>query len=379
MTGFLDGLRTIAAFGVLSAHCLLWTGWPGLGLHFWPSPGMLAKLAVDLFMIISGFLMAYNAHGREAQEPLASPETWLIFYVRRIFRIAPAYYLSLAVAILFSQQFLGGYILLADRLDGFRDSYYNARDISYSFDNILLHATFVFGLSPTASFSTQLPDWSLSLEMQFYLCFPFLMLAIRRFGVLTVAMVMVPACLVAAHLWAPTFREPSLLLFKLPIFFVGILLCRAMFARSKEDNLFLGALAVGLSFTQFRYYGFGTIWLGLGVVSIIILLSDTSEDVRFMRSCLVAALDNRFMRFGSELSYSVYLFHGFFIAMIGGALFRDERFLAMNPHARSGLLWLFVIIGTVLVATFVHRMVERPGIELGRMLISQLRQRTVKV
>ena len=77
-------------------------GWYGIPL---PSP----KIVVDLFMMISGYLMAANACARNHFEPLATPRNWLRFWLRRFFRIAPAYYLSLALAIAASSYFLVGY------------------------------------------------------------------------------------------------------------------------------------------------------------------------------------------------------------------------------------------------------------------------------
>src|SRR5262249_6832637 len=84
---FINLFRSIAAFWVLAAHCMIWGGWYGLPL---PS----AKIAVDLFMMISGFLMASNALARGSIEPLGSLRSWLRFWLRRFFRLAPAYYVS---------------------------------------------------------------------------------------------------------------------------------------------------------------------------------------------------------------------------------------------------------------------------------------------
>src|SRR5262249_16601449 len=62
-TAFLDGLRGLAAALVLFAHCAIWSGSVTLGLASVPA-GHVAKLAVDLFMILSGCLMAFTVHER---------------------------------------------------------------------------------------------------------------------------------------------------------------------------------------------------------------------------------------------------------------------------------------------------------------------------
>lgn len=99
---FINFFRAIAAFWVLLAHCMIWGGW------YWP-PLPSAKIAVDLFMIISGYLMALTMINRQHLEMIEHPKTWARFWIRRFFRIAPAYYLSLFVAVLLKNNFLNGY------------------------------------------------------------------------------------------------------------------------------------------------------------------------------------------------------------------------------------------------------------------------------
>src|SRR5512139_1058013 len=101
---YLNGLRGVAALWVLVAHCMIWGGWT-----LTPIPD--AKIAVDLFMMISGFLMVTNAGQRATAEPMERPSSWISFYVRRFFRLAPAYYLSLWLAVALSGPFLDGYKL----------------------------------------------------------------------------------------------------------------------------------------------------------------------------------------------------------------------------------------------------------------------------
>ncbi len=90
---YLDGLRGIASFWVVVSHVMMLTGWM-VPVMSW------GTLAVDLFMILSGFLMTYQALTREADEPLDSLGTWVRFLLRRFFRLAPVYYLLLFIALL---------------------------------------------------------------------------------------------------------------------------------------------------------------------------------------------------------------------------------------------------------------------------------------
>ena len=88
----LDPLRAFAAWAVVAWHSSDLFGYrmPVFSSAAW---------AVDLFMNISGFLMLFHFLEREEREPWTEVRTWRNFYVRRWFRIAPAYYVSLALAV----------------------------------------------------------------------------------------------------------------------------------------------------------------------------------------------------------------------------------------------------------------------------------------
>src|SRR5262245_8428382 len=95
---FVRFFRALAAFWVLTAHCVIWGGWYGVPL---PS----AKIAVDLFMMISGFLMVATTQ----REPMDDPMNRSRFWLRRFFRIAPAYYVVLLLVVVAQGPFLDGY------------------------------------------------------------------------------------------------------------------------------------------------------------------------------------------------------------------------------------------------------------------------------
>src|SRR5436305_1687285 len=77
----LDGLRALAALAVVLCH-------------YWQEVFPLGGLGVDLFFVLSGFLITRIVldHGR-------GPRFLLHFYARRNLRIWPIYYLSLAFVI----------------------------------------------------------------------------------------------------------------------------------------------------------------------------------------------------------------------------------------------------------------------------------------
>lgn len=88
----LDGLRGLAIGGVLACHLL--NAWPGDGL--WERRAVAALglgwTGVDLFFVLSGFLITGGL-----VDTLGQRGWWRGFLVRRALRIFPLYYLALAV------------------------------------------------------------------------------------------------------------------------------------------------------------------------------------------------------------------------------------------------------------------------------------------
>ncbi|MGZ0719079.1 acyltransferase family protein [Pseudomonas palleroniana] len=136
---FINFFRAIAALWVLTAHCMMWGGWYGIAL---PSP----KIAVNLFMLVSGFLMMANAVARKDTDPLNTGRSWARFWVRRYFRLAPAYYLSLAAAVCLSAYFLSGYSELQKLNPSLwaGSPAYDPMRVEFTPMNLFMHITFFF-------------------------------------------------------------------------------------------------------------------------------------------------------------------------------------------------------------------------------------------
>ncbi|TNJ40972.1 acyltransferase [Phaeobacter sp. B1627] len=137
----LDGLRALAILMVLIHHSPLAT-----------TEGMLSRghLGVDLFFVLSGFLITTLLLRERARTGRISLRG---FYWRRILRILPLYYLLVTG--------VGGYFVLIREMPGAAalwPGYY------------LFLANFLTDHIPTL-----FPTWSLSVEEQFYLIWPVLM------------------------------------------------------------------------------------------------------------------------------------------------------------------------------------------------------------
>ena len=365
---FINALRALAAFWVLAYHCMQWGGWSRWALL--PS----AKLAVDLFMMISGFLMAANASVRRDREPLNQRSSWVRFWVRRFFRIAPAYYVALALTLIFGEYLTAGSRAVQSlRPEDWAAIHYDPTARDSSIASVLMHVSFLFGLHPGYASSVGLPDWSLSLEMQFYFIFPFLFLAMERAGFRRVGLTagvcsMLLGSAIASRIYFP---EPSLLFFKFQYFIAGILIFRALRAEEDEvERIALAAVAVLLVSGAPGYYGSQVVWLPLLAVAMLAL--GWMETRGITPPAISRVVRSRVVRFASDTSYSVYLFHLMFVS-IGGLILQSHRelFLPWRSSARAGLLLLFVAACSYPLGYVIHRFVELPGIELGKRLLSR--------
>ncbi|TGP49702.1 acyltransferase [bacterium M00.F.Ca.ET.230.01.1.1] len=366
----LDGLRALAAMWVLVGHCLLLTGWhlPVLG-----DPA----LGVDLFIMLSGFLMVFHYQLRRDKEPWQRPETWLKFWTRRYFRIAPLFYVMLFVALA-----LGPYLYESRMvIDAFLQRVPQApeRYLDSGLKNIVAHLTFLFGLSPNLAYRTPLPDWSLGLEMQFYAVFPALMLLARRLGWVRSAMVVAALgglAVVILEFMSVHFPMPSFLPLKIQVFLCGMLLAGVLGQDQPRPLLHL-ALAVALAAIPFGDgYGLEKLLmreaLVLGFFALVLYRMLPGAAGAVARKAAVALGGGIFHVLG-ELSYSIYLIHllvlqpvaAFVIARYGDGLGAPLRF---------AIVVAVVLPVVCLLSWLTYTVIEMPGQKLGRAVLQRGRK-----
>ena len=129
-------------------------------------------------------------------------------------------------------------------------------------------------------------------------------------------------------------------------------------------------LALLLTATQFPYYGYGTLWLT--AIAGLVAWMAVPENVG--ANHLKRALGSRIAVIGSELSYSIYLFHGFFIGIAGAALFRAAWFAPLSPGQQLMIYFSCVLTGTLVVAAIVRSTVERAGLAAGAAATAAIRK-----
>lgn len=156
-------LRAFAALSVVAYHVIelgRWTTFPSSGPLVWFRIGWLG---VDLFFVISGFVIAYSALLLYRAEPAAFTRR---YWSRRLTRILPLY-----LATLFA------YILIFS--PGWNWKMWTVQ--------IATHLTFTFPWFALTHGALDGPNWSVGVEMHFYLMVALLIRWLDRAGVATIA------------------------------------------------------------------------------------------------------------------------------------------------------------------------------------------------
>jgi peptidoglycan/LPS O-acetylase OafA/YrhL len=181
--GGIDALRGVAIGLVLLYHAgpLSWRLAPydGEGWLVWPSLGWKWLLVpfwhfgfsgVHAFFVLSGFCIHLRAARQHAPLDLKA------YALRRFWRIYPPYWIALGLFGLLAPLAAGAAVPVRD---------------------LLLHAGMLHTLNDRSFFSINPAFWSLATEEQFYLAYPLVLLALRRWGVAPV----VAAALAVSLAW----------------------------------------------------------------------------------------------------------------------------------------------------------------------------------
>lgn len=335
----LDGLRCLAVFGVVFHHSM------SASVKEWINVG---GLCVRLFFVISGFLITgILIHAKQKAARTQSPRLSILlaFYARRVLRIFPIYYLVLIAAMVL------GIHDVTDAL-GWHLSYLS---------NVYIAK---IGYWPR----TVEHLWSLSVEEQFYIVWPLL--------ILMLPLRMIPRLCLAAIIGAPLFRAfiletthnsiaagilmPSCL----DTLGVGSLLAYIQCQHGKPDDhnrlsgmfrrksvLVFGILSVGCLIMMF--------WLDVGFrVRHVFVDTVASGTFVFVVSRAAAGFGGQFgallewspVVFVGRISYGIYLYHNFARTFFKSQFGIDEgwyQFLAVSTVS-------------VVVAAVSWHVVERP-------------------
>lgn len=343
---YIDALRGYAILGVIAVHASQFV--PGL-------EGPLRALAdqgargVQLFFVVSALtlMLSWNHRG----------DGTLPFYIRRLFRIAPMFWLAVIVSVLLARAGL---------------SYYTSGAIGWA--HILATAAFLHAFHPDAITSVVPGGWSIAVEMTFYGLFPLLVLALRTWqvtalalvasicvaGLLNIAVQFVapdsgPRMAEFLYLWFPT---------QFPAFLAGILVFHLLHAFSHRLPRIV--LRAGLAASLAIMIAVPFVGSSLKVFHVAYILA-----FGLCAFCLAQGvgrlLVNAPIEYVGKISYSAYFWH--FIVLEGIAGTGAHQLAVVNSlpaWAHYLLLFAVVAAATMLASSVTYHLIEAPMISMGR-------------
>jgi peptidoglycan/LPS O-acetylase OafA/YrhL len=359
----LTWLRGIAAFLVIVSHSLRATEVKYFS-HDMESTLFLFKVfdlgsfGVITFFVLSGCTLYLS--NREIAIKNTSA-----FYLKRVFRIFPAYLFSLFIYILFGYFFS---IFYPVEVNVWIEKQYLH---DYSFNDILVYMGLLSNIiGPGGLFNNAY--WSLPVEFQYYLVFPLIVILIKYFGFIGP---ITAAILIYFLPRLNIFEIQGNTVFTLAFTFFGGVLLGYMHEKYvfKIGPLVGLMLAILLSTATILltnglialpdYPVISNLWNWYGLFSILLVFLTLNIDVK------IPLKASQFLKYYGTISFSTYLYHNLFVA--ASVLF----FLNIYP-IQGEFRFIFTLIVTLILsyfaASYSFKYIEKPFIDVSRKMAKKL-------
>ena len=357
---YVDALRGLAILGVV------WLHFTGDALDFSTFPDKVRFFVqqgghgVQLFFLASAFTLFRSAQYRMGKEEHATRN----FFIRRIFRIVPMYYVGIAYYLW--QNGTGPQPFLDTTLPN-------------SPDNVVGNLFFLQAVNPY--WQWLLPgSWSIATEMAFYLLVPVLVHYIRdlqgaiRFVLIALVLRVVITLTLRTFPLIPEAQLWEIYLYfflpsQLPVFGLGIVMyfLLSQSTPTRLPTVELSAIA-GLLFIQLGT-GTGMLLPHHFMISFVFLLL-----ALVMQRLSWEHLPGRILRQIGRVSFSMYVCHWALLHWMGEAgwlVVPTGQGMAMMLLGYAGRFIALMAVAT-LVSTLTYRLIEQPGIRLGERVIARL-------
>lgn len=342
----LDQLRGILAFSVMIFHYVEWQDII-LPWHIQKPLELLGIYAVSTFYTLSGCALFIVYRNRTIDK-----EFYREFWIKRIFRIVPLFWLASLLAILTQNESL---------------------DIWKLFLNFSLLFSW---LAPEAYYATG--AWSIGNEWAFYTLFPLILWASRsRFNI---AILSVVTCAITA--WFAFFViSPSISLTdqwkiyihplnQVILFVSGILLGRFVVKANISNKLPIKVYLSVILFIAISYFtNISECVSGLYRFILIGICLVCCQG--FSVTLLKHGIISKILTFLGTISYTVYLIHPLMHHAMSKVIGKIDSMLqadVLSQEIRSGSVFYGSILATLVISSVIYLKLEKPAIRFGRRL-----------
>ncbi len=354
----LDGIRGVAILFILLFHCLPFEIIANhrilsfLKISLW--------IGVDLFFVLSGFLITRILIGLKGRN-----NKYIVFYGRRSLRIFPLYYFTLVIVFFFlskNYQVKEALLYTAPKQYFFLYGYnlYILINNSFAISDFLNHF------------------WSLCVEEQFYLFWPFVIFSFKTQKlpyVMTVAVIISVISKILFYFlgldWSVIFTNT---ITRMDCFALGGLSAYGYINRSYRRSIYIIKIVFYLSAVVLFIYAF--VAKGLRIDSITTQVLITPLIALLFSTCIYLVVVDRFkllktlflcywLRQIGKYSYGIYIYHWLIYVTI--VQYNILRLKNMNSWISFGV----IIGGTFIISILSYHFLERPFLNLKKYLFSR--------
>ncbi len=351
---FVDSLRGLAILGVLMVHC----GMTGSGHDSMPDSLVTflnsGQYGVQLFFLTSSFTLFLSYTSRSTNIINIKKN----FFIRRFFRIVPLYYAGLLYYII-------------ERVVGFNFFSTGLLLNEFSWGAFLSNIFFIHGILPSWINSYVPGGWSITVEMTFYLLFPFIFSKVKNlndsilFFLLTLFILTGLNFLLTTNIY---WDKMNFLYYylpnQMPVFALGIMVNFLIVEKDKtiKNSTLVLTLFAGLFFC---YIQIGVhILFSLAFFLLLYILSKKEYKI----------LVNPITIYIGKISYSMYITHFgiiYFLNRIGFV-----NYIIVDSPWSSVLNYIirfaFLLILTIGLSTITFKIIEVPFQNIGASIIKKI-------